>query len=415
MTAGRVNISGSRPINGVIDDFVVSGEDISAGSFVKYVEEFKTGLGTVSGATAFPSPIRCTQIDANRAVVCYITSTPGAQAVYAMVIKFEGATIQKGMPNKIEDTNGAYVANYIVLGDNLGCIFCTTSKGIRGYVVTISDTTVTTYGGNTLSAVGRFRDAVAISSNKVALLYNTDVDTRITTVTINQYVISTIASGDNSVVDISTSVNGSIVKMSPTNFAVVAYSSTKVYCVPFKHDGITLTTQNMVLLIEKYAQSVAGVAVDKNKLIVLYTDDKLMPYACLLDTTSSPAIKLIQSPLWGVATMGFSAVQLGTRLYEVNYRRSTGANYCCRRLLHICSDYFGFGAEHVIENGAVADTNAISVGNGSFVSVVTSDGNPTARLYNYNVSVAKSKSFNEINGIAKQTGSAGQQIRVATL
>ena len=405
MTAGRVNI-GATSINGVAQEFEVETGSISANDFIQFAEE---DIGVISSGS-FTGETDLTLIDAcyldsERQLVVYRAGTNIKAFVWHI-----GVAYTKGVTYIIA-SDAYYLTNLkaVTVGTDKVAIIFNNASGVRCYIITINSRSITTHGGNTLNNATML-DAAYVSTDTLLITEKTSSSTQITKCSISTYTVSV-----NSTTVISNVLaTKAITKRYDSNaYISIIKASTGVYVSMFKYSSNTLIKMHEARLVD--TSEIIDIALETygdNKAVVLYNVDTI---TYMLDLRLSDVAVIVRSlPVHDVKINNISCVNVKDNIFDIFYKRDTGAGYGCKSRLHL-TDNAVFASETVMFENAVSSTRILVMPSGKYTLVVSGDLRVFGKAYTPNIKVRKAPSYNKINGIAKSSGSTGEIIRVVSI
>lgn len=288
--------SGSKIINGIVEEYLASSEDIRANTFVEFVNNtsFTVNSSKYCSAAYYAEQLRAIKLTDTTALVVY--NVPGSYAeIYAQVITISGNTVTYGtqlVVKSYSSSEGRYYVgtNFTIarLSDASALLIytCSTSSStdyyhIQATVLTVSGTTITAGTAKSLTTtnyIGSHLDSVALANSKVMMLYGTTSGAQyanVLTVSGNSITLASDLSIVSSVADSYSGdrdLRGTL--MESGKVFVVYYTSTSVaYGVVLTVNGTTVTKGTAVQLLSD-SESIYGgrelIEISENRMLLIY-------------------------------------------------------------------------------------------------------------------------------------------------
>lgn len=289
--------NGEPVINAIIENYKAATDNISAATFVKYVEEY--GLSLVGGTTQIYSEYvsypHTFKLDDSRVLVVYSQGSSGSLYLYGVVCTISGTTVTVGSRLRIGTSHVNYGAIWVsggVLTDGRVLIVypAAASKYLAASVLSISNTTITTSIAetmldNSMYYIGDFNHIVMLDNNKAFLTHRNPygssnyygLDAHILTVTSTAITIGTATNLVGKNVNNNYGVKEvSITKLSNNKIFVFYYDDDAahrgLYAKVCTISGDTITSGSDYLLLSFSDNTIAAVALSESKVFVKYCD-----------------------------------------------------------------------------------------------------------------------------------------------
>lgn len=410
MGAGRVNVGGSAPIKGLVEEYNVVTADVSMNSFIKFVET-RTEGAFVNGSTADSNVISCGVLDSTRVAICYIRQITGTRYVYAQVAKISGDTVTLGPEAKISECE-IYPIKFVVTGTDVGCVFFSnlSANPIRAYVLTFSDTTIVTHGGNTLIDSGLVHDAIVLDSGEVLLNWCDKTNTQLAICTITQYTVAV-----KQRVDLlpSWATHSKICRLPDGRYVTICPQSTGITAYIFTvAESINIIATKKISTVVSSTMSI--VALSNNRVAVVSANNSATGILIAIDGDIISV--LFEDTIIVDSTAVISIVQINTSKFDMLYRRATGAGNGCRRTVYVSNNRLVVGeSDSVAFTASTTATCMVPLDAKNIFSAAIGDGRLKVKMSTVDIGVAPAETIRNIHGIATTPGTIGEKVKIKTL
>lgn len=430
---GRLNVGGGLSIDGIIEEYVAGGE-ISAGGFVKFVNELEEipGNGVEAGTDIqLYSFIRTMNIDIsaialsdNKVFIAYSDSENNTYGLYGIVCTINDNSITKGTSTKLNTAANGNKISAVALSENKVVIFSHQGNGnyLWGTICTISGMTITVEKATQLSteSAGTNITAVVLSETKVVII----------TKKLNGIVCTisgtTISKGTDNELGTEFSA-GSITKLSDTKIVIIGYGDYGygLYGVACTINGTKITAGTTIQLDSQGGPGNV-VALSDTKVFIAYrhTNNKYYLYAMVCTISGTSITKKINTQL---STEEYSGTNLSILALSSNkvfivhgYNLDNNFLYGLVCTITDTAIITGIDTQLTTKIQSAGMVSAVLLSNtNAFVAYKTdskSDNYLHGVLCSFGTMMLKAKalqaSTDEIGGIAKTSVTSGQPVQV---
>jgi len=318
-------------VNGVINDFLSSGADIAANTFVEFVVGGSKGIFWAGNTF----DISAVLLDSTHVMVCYRGNYSYGNSI---ILTISGTDITKGTATVFNSSYTCYIS--AVKLDSTHVMVCYRDEGNGNYgtaqVLTVSGTSITAGTETVFKSVGIYNiSAVMLDSTHVMVCYRDSGNSSYGTAQVLTVSGTSITTGAETVYYPGSSYSISAVMLDSTHVMVCTYNASNGIAQLLTVSGTSITAGTTTVFNDGTTDYISAVKLDSTHVMVCYQDGRNSSYGTAqVLTVSGTSITAGTETVFNTGiTTKISAVMLDSTHVMVCYILSNG--YGITRVLTI--------------------------------------------------------------------------------